>query len=273
MIRLRQVCIASPKISDADELASIFGVNVAYRDPLIIDFGLENALLGFGGTFVEFIAPLKENTTATRFLAKRPGGGGYMVIHDTDQYEIIRPRVDEQGVRVAYESTPQLRGPENNHPEYGYDSFRHLQLDPRSVGGTLMEFNQTDGGEDLFGAYAPAGIRWQEEVSGEELPKIVGAECTSTDPDAMAKTWATLMDKPVERDTDGQAIINLDGGGVDRFVTGDANAFTRVIIDAEDPEPILERARAAGHEVADSEFTFCGVQFVVVPRVAKDSHK
>ncbi len=271
MIRLRQVCIAAPKITAADELAEIFDVKIAYRDPLIIDFGLENALLGFGGTFVEFIAPLKDDTTATRFLAKRPGGGGYMVIHDTDEYETIRPRVDEQGVRVAFESTPELRGPENNHAEYGYDSFRHLQLDPRSVGGTLMEFNQTDGGEDLFGGYAPAGIHWQDVVQGDDLPKIVGAECTSTDPEAMATTWATLMDKPVESDS-GQPVIHLDGGGVDRFVAGSANAFTRVFIEAVDPESVLDRARAAGHEVTESQFPFCGVQFVLVPRNEKESH-
>ncbi|MBA4607133.1 VOC family protein [Aeromicrobium sp. Marseille-Q0843] len=265
MIRLRQVCIASPQITDADELAEIFGVNVAYRDPLIIEFGLENALLGFGGTFVEFIAPLKDGTTATRFLAKHPGGGGYMVIHDTDEYEKIRERIDAQGVRVAFESTPELRGAENNQADYGYDSFRHVQLDPRSVGGTLMEFNQTDGNEDYFGAYAPAGTRWQELVQGDDLPKIVAAECTSTDPDAMATTWATLMDKPVENE-DGHAVINLDGGAVDRFVAGAANAFTRVFIEASDPEQVLERARAAGHEVAESEFEFCGVRFVIVPR-------
>lgn len=265
MIRLRQVCIASPKISDADELADVFGVEIAYRDPLIIEFGLENALLGLGGTFVEFIAPLKDGTTATRFLAKRPGGGGYMVIHDTDEYETIRRRVDGQGVRVAFESTPELRAAEQNSADYGYDSFRHLQLDPRSVGGTLMEFNQTDGGEDLFGAYAPAGIRWQEVVTDKDLPKIVATECSSTEPDKMAATWATLMDKPVDSDN-GQPIINLDGGGVDRFVSGSANAFTSLVIDAVDPEPILERARAKGWKVTDSGFDFCGVRFVVVQR-------
>ncbi len=265
MIRLRQVCIAAPRIESASELAEIFGVKIAYSDPIIVNFGLENALLGFGGTFVEFIAPTTDGTTATRFLAKHPGGGGYMVIHDTDEYETIRARVDEHGIKVAYESTPDLRKPEENLPEYGYDSFCHLQLDPRSVGGTLMEFNQTADGNDLFGAYAPAGMTWQQVVQGDDLPKIVGAECTSTDPDAMAATWASLMDKPVERDN-GQAVINLDGGGVDRFVAGEANAFTRLHIEAVDPEAVLDRARAKGHDVTGSEFSFCGVRIAVVRR-------
>jgi hypothetical protein len=265
MIRLRQVCIASPKISDADELAEIFGVPIVYRDPMIIDFGLENALLGFGGTFVEFIAPLKDGTTATRFLAKHPGGGGYMVIHDTDEYHEIRGRVDAQGIRVAYESTPELRGPGKNLPEYGYDSFRHLQLHPRSVGGTLMEFNQTDGGDDLFGAYAPAGPNWQDAVQGADLPRVVGAECTSTDPDAMAATWASLMGKPVENDG-GRPVINLDGGGVDRFVPGSTDAFTRLFIETVDSEAVLDRARSKGYKVTGSQFTVCGVRIVAVPR-------
>ncbi|WP_375001686.1 hypothetical protein [Aeromicrobium sp. CTD01-1L150] len=265
MIRLRQVCIASPTIADADELADIFGVRIAYRDPMIVDFGLENALLGFGGTFVELIAPLKEGTTATRFLAKHPDGGGYMVIHDTDEYEAIRRRVDEQGIRIAYESTPELRDPEKNLPEYGYDSFRHLQLHPHSVGGTLLEFNQTDGGEELFGAYAPAGIHWHDEVQGDDLPRIVGAECTSSDSDAMAATWGSLMGKPVEKDDQGTT-IQLDGGGVDRFVPGPVDAFTRLTIETADPASVLGRARSKGYEVTGSQFTFCGVHIVSVPR-------
>lgn len=266
MIRLRQVCLAAPKISAADELAEIFGVQIAYRDPLIDVFGLENALLGFGGTFVEFIAPLKDGTTATRFLQKHPGGGGYMVIHDTDEYETIRRRIDEQGVRIAFESTPALRDPAQNTPEHGYDTFRHVQLHPRSVGGTLMEFNQTADNEDLFGGYAPAGMHWQQIVRPEDdLPKIVGAECTSSDPEKMARTWAALMDKPVDHDGE-VAVIHLDGGAVDRFSAGPTDAFTRLFIEASDPASILERARERGHEVRDDAFTFCGVEFVVRER-------
>lgn len=265
MIRLRQVCIAAPTIAEATVFAEIFGVSVVYRDPMIEDFGLENALLGFGGTFVEFIAPLRDGTTATRFLAKHPGGGGYMVIHDTDEYETIRRRVDEHDIRVAYESTPKLRGAERNRPEFGYDSFRHLQLHPRSVGGTLMEFNQTDGGTDLFGSYAPAGLAWHEAVEDPALPKIVGAACMSTDPDTMAATWASLMDRPVERDAHG-SLIRLDGGGVDRFVPGPVDAFTRLTIETSDAESVLDRARSKGYDVNGSQFTFCGVEIQSIPR-------
>lgn len=264
MIRLRQVCIAAPRITAANDFAELFDVPIVYRDPLIIEFGLENALLGFGGTFVEFIAPVKDGTTATRFLAKHPNGGGYMVIHDTDDYDTIRARVDEYGVQVAYESTPEIRGPEKNLPEYGYDSFKHLQLHPRSVGGTLMEFSQTADNEDLFGGYAPAGLNWQEQVRGRDLPKIVATECTSTDHRAMAETWAALMDKPTEAEGD-DLLIRLDGGGVDRFAHGESNAFTKLFISSSDPDAHLGRARAAGLETDGNEFDFCGVRVAVVP--------
>lgn len=267
MIRLRQVCFAAPKITSADELSEIFGVPIAYRDPLIDVFGLENALLGFGGTFVEFIAPLEGSTatTATRFLARKPGGGGYMVIHDTDEYETIRKRIDANGVRVAFESTPELRDPSENTPENAYDSFRNVQLDPRSVGGTLMEFNATANSEDLFGSYGPAGgDGWQSGISAD-LPKMVGTECTTADPQKTAAAWAALMDKPVAQDN-GQPIIHLDDGGFDRFVAGDSETFSRLFIDTTEPEAVLERARAKGYDVTDSQFAFCGVDIVVVPR-------
>lgn len=265
MIRLRQVCLATPRIGDADVLAEVLGVAIAYRDPLIAQFGLENALLGLGGTFVEFIAPLREGTTATRFLAKHPDGAGYMVIHDTDEFETVRGRIDAQGVRIAFESTPESRGPENNDPQYGYDSFRLVQLDPRSVGGTLMEFNQTADNAEIFGGYAPAGMTWQDVVREDGLPRIVGAECTSADPEKMAHTWASLMDKPVETH-DGHPAIRLDDGSVDRFVAGNSDSFSSLMIEADDPASILQRARTADLGVEGSAFHFCGVRFVLRAR-------
>ena len=73
------------------------------------------------------------------------------------------------------------------------------------------------------------------------------------------------MDKPVDTD-DGRAIIRLDGGAFDRFVSGSADAFTRLVVETGDPESVLERAEAKGYHVTESQFTFCGVHIVVTAR-------
>ena len=47
----------------------------------------------FGDTFIEIVTPVKENTTAERFLNRRGGNGGYMVIVDCDDVAKEKERV------------------------------------------------------------------------------------------------------------------------------------------------------------------------------------
>ena len=51
----------------------MFGVRVCHRDPEVGQFGLHNALMPFGTSFVEVVAPLREGTTAGRYLERRKG--------------------------------------------------------------------------------------------------------------------------------------------------------------------------------------------------------
>ena len=60
-LRLRQVCLAArtlePMVSD---IAAIFGLKVCHRDPNVARYGLENALLPVGDSFIEIVAPTRE---------------------------------------------------------------------------------------------------------------------------------------------------------------------------------------------------------------------
>ena len=71
-------------------------------------FGLENSLLPVGSNFLEVVAPVKDNTAAGRFLKRRKGDGGYMVICQCDSSETQQARKAEAAdldVRVAWEHT------------------------------------------------------------------------------------------------------------------------------------------------------------------------
>ena len=80
------VLVCEKKDETINNLCNLFDIKVAYHDPGIIFFGLENALLPVGNTFIEVISPVEEGTTAGRFLERRKGDGGYMVIIQVDNF-------------------------------------------------------------------------------------------------------------------------------------------------------------------------------------------
>ena len=62
--RLRQICLVTRDMTrSVADFTEIFGVRLAYRDPMVARYGLENALFPFGLAFVEIVAPTRADTT------------------------------------------------------------------------------------------------------------------------------------------------------------------------------------------------------------------
>lgn len=106
-IYLRQICLVARKLEPAmEEIEAVFGTPVCYRDKAVAKFGLENALAAFGSQFVEVVSPTQENTAAGRYLDRRRGNGGYMVITqvlDKAEQEAVRRNAITNDVRIAYD--------------------------------------------------------------------------------------------------------------------------------------------------------------------------
>src|SRR5258706_13931996 len=101
-LRLRQIALVARELEPAvDSLHEVFGIDVAFRDPGVASFGLQNAVMPAGQQFIEIVAPIEENTAAGRYLERRDGDGGYMVILQCDDHGPGKQRVDELGVRKA----------------------------------------------------------------------------------------------------------------------------------------------------------------------------
>src|SRR6185295_18046794 len=83
------------------DLRGVLGVEVAFRDPGVAAFGLHNAVMPIGDTFLEVVSPCQPDTTAGRYLEPRNGDGGYMVIIQSDQLSADRERLDRLGLRVV----------------------------------------------------------------------------------------------------------------------------------------------------------------------------
>ncbi len=101
-LRLRQIALVAEKLAPVEEeLTSVLGIEVCFRDPGVGHFGLENALLPIGNQLLEVVAPVKANTAGGRYLERRKGDGGYMVITQCNDHAPRRARVEALGARTV----------------------------------------------------------------------------------------------------------------------------------------------------------------------------
>ncbi len=265
MLRLRQVCIVAPTLTPATQLAGICDVPICHRDPLVNQFGLENAILAFGPTFVEFVAPIAEGTAASRFLVKHPEGGGYMVILDCDELPAMRAHVESLGMRVIHASD--MRRDAAKYPPGSmlakaaadYGGFSNAQLHPRDTGGTMLEFNWTEGGESIDGAYGPAGPHWQAFARATSRHRAIAAELQSPNPQALAEKWSAILQRPMQTHQTHIA-IELDVGSI-HFTQGEHEALTAISVQVPNVEKIIAAARKSDCVGRANEFALSGMRF------------
>ena len=193
--RLRQLVIAARDLDPVvAELQSLLGAATPYRDPGVGQFGLTNAVLNAGGSFVEVVSPTTDGTAAGRWLDRRGGDGGYMLMAELDDLAAVRDRLGRAGVRIAW--------------EVALPDVVDLHLHPKDVGGTLLALDAVD----PPGSWRWGGPAWTGAVPATRggLREVVLAVA---DPDAVARRWADVLD--VRYDGDGQ--LALHGGQRVRF--------------------------------------------------------
>ena len=93
-LRLRQLCLVAQALDPVVEaLQDAFRLGAGFRDANVGQYGLVNAVLPVGAAFIEVVAPIREGTAAERYLERRQGDGGYMVILDCGhEIPLERPR-------------------------------------------------------------------------------------------------------------------------------------------------------------------------------------
>lgn len=207
--RLRQVAFVAHDLDAVvGQLHDVLGLDVAFRDPAVATFGLQNAVLPIGTQFIEVVSPTREGTAGGRQLQRLGGDGGYMVICHTDDHPRRRARVDELGVRVAFE-----------FDDHGY---RIMQLHPADTGGSFLEIDFQPGGEDPNGPWGPAGPDWQRAVRTHVVDGISGVTVQSPDPERTARRWADITEAPL---VDG--VLRLDNATVG-FVEGPVDSLVAI---------------------------------------------
>jgi len=251
-IQLRQICLVAHELKPViDDLTGILGINPCYIDPGVGTFGLENTLMAVGLNFLEVVAPVQDNTTAGRYLDRRGGDGGYMVItqaRDAATQQAVRQNALDNGVRVAFE---------REHPE-----SHLLQLHPGDLRAAFLEID-SDPFCDFEGYWHPVGgLGWEDKVKQEVTVDFKGVELQDPDPVGLAELWGKVADLPIEREGE-RLHMALNNARV-TFVEatdGRGPGLSGITISCADRERILSEARARNCFVSDEQVDIGGVHW------------
>ncbi len=246
-MRVRQIAlVARDRDSVVDQLCHVLGIEVAFEDPGVGTFGLHNAVMPVGETFLEVVSPVRDGTTAGRHLERQGGDSGYMVIVQTPHLDRDRARVGELGVRVVFELA-------ETHTS-------SIHLHPRDVGGAILSLDQSE----PWDTWDWAGPDWEAAVRTDAVRAIAGVDLRAGDPGAMAARWGEVLDTAPVAGDDGRVALSFDDSGI-RFETGAPEGVCGVDLVAADADGVRERARSRGLKVgADGTVTICGTRFRLV---------
>jgi len=246
-LRLRQICLVAPRLEPViSDIAGIMGLDVCYRDGNVAKYGLENALLPVDTILLEVVAPLRDGTAAGRFIDKTGGRGGYMAIFCCDDPETRGKHANAMGVRTANVIT--------HAPYHG------VQLHPRDCRAAFIEFNHTDGSDDILGRYPPAGPDWQKFIRKDVTQALIGVEMQSPDPHDLAEHWGRIIGVGVSQNGNGEPELRLPNCSF-RFVKGDNEIMSALTFRVTDAAKLRDAAKARGHAVSGNEFRLGGVDF------------
>lgn len=254
-IQLRQICLVARELEPVlEDLTSVFGINRCYVDEGVSHFGLENTLLTVGNNFLEVVAPVQDNTAAGRYLDRRAGDGGYMVICQAGslaEQDEVKERAAAHNVRIAYEA-------DREH-------WNICQLHPRDMIAAFLEVDWDDDC-DFDGKWMPAGgTEWTSHVDQSVTREYAGVELQADDVSALAKRWSDVTGIPLDNAPTGP-VLKLANVML-RFVPvtdGRGPGLGGIDLIVNDVDDVLARAHKRECPVRDNCVTVCGTRFYLI---------
>lgn len=232
-MRIRQLALVAADLeTTVDHLRTVFDLNDGFADPGVGTFGLVNRVLVLGDTFLEVVSPDRDGTTAGRLLEKRGGDGGYMVIVQADGEDLSlaaeRKRMERLGVRVVF--------------DLALDDIATVHLHPRDVGGAILSVDLAVPAR----SWRWAGPDWESRACRGRTGALVGAGIQASDPAAMARRWAEVLECDASNGEDRVPRIELEDSCL-RFLPdrdGRGEGLAEIDVACPDPEPVLRAAQA-----------------------------
>ena len=253
MLRMRQICLVARDLDAVEaDLSAVFGLAVCYRDPGVERFGLHNFLMPVGNNFLEVVAPTREGTAGGRYLDRRGGDGGYMVITQCDDIAAARKRVAALGIRLVGDG--------------GMGEDQGIQLHPKDLPGAIVELRQNHGADEPLPPWHPAGPDWTPFRRTAVVQGVSAAEIQADDPPALAARWAAVFDRPVTKDAGENPAIALDDATL-RFVPapdGRGEGLGGIDLAVANRSRVLDAASARGCRHGDDFVMIGGTRFRLV---------
>ncbi len=241
-MKLRQICLVASELdTNVEHITAVLGLEVAYNDPGVGAFGLVNAVMPVGTQFLEVVSPAprpdgsSSDTVGGRFLDRRGGDGGYMVILQTVDLEADKKRLAQHQVRIVWQAS--------------LDDISAVHLHPRDVGGAIVSFDEPVPPE----SWRWGGPGWQKKVRTDVVESIRGAELQCADPAEMATRWSALLDVPASQEG-AHWVLRLEENRwirMTRPIDDRGDGLTTVELVAVDRDAALSRARKRQLEVED----------------------
>ena len=243
-MRIRQVALAASDLAKTDTtLRNLLGCDESYADPEIIYFGLDNRLYTVGDCFLEVVSPVQPNTAAGRFLERRGGDGGYMVIVQVENLAEEQVRLADTSIRTVFADD---RG-----------NAKAVHLHPKDVPGAIPSLDEMSPPE----SWLWAGDEW-EQRAGRYVRGILAVEIRSPVPKATGQCWAEAYGIELMPAGEGWR-LEMDGTEI-RFAYDAAAlepALMAIDVDAVDLAAICAAADGLGLERDGHVVTVCGVAF------------
>jgi hypothetical protein len=242
-VRLRQIALVAENLDETTEaLCDVLGIEIAFRDPGVKVFGLENAVMPIGDGFLEVVSPVTDDAPARRYRARRGGDAGYMVMVQTHRYDDDRRRLEAEGVRIVWSGElPDIRG---------------MHLHPKDTGGALLSLDQPEPPE----SWRWAGPEWPQHVRTERVTALRGATIGCADPHAVATRWSHLLERPITARA--WPTLELEASFL-RFAPASDPAEEGLVgftVAAREPQAVIDAARERGLETGPDSVTICGTR-------------
>ena len=161
-------------------------------------------MFALGDAFLEVVAPIETGTAAGRYLERRGGDGGYMLIFQLEDLEAARERVSAAGIRVAW--------------QIDLADISGTHLHPADTGGAIVSLDRATPPE----SWRWGGPEWTGKAGTGAPGRIDGAKVAVAEPEAVAERWAGILGV-----TAAGSRIELDGAVVG-FEPAGASDFERL---------------------------------------------
>ena len=234
-LRLRQaVVVAADRAAIAAVWNRELGTGEPFADPGVGEFGLCNAVLPVGDTFLEVVSPIEAGASspAGRFLARNGGDCGYMAIFQVDDIDETRAHLGACGLRTIWTSD--------------HAAIRATHVHPADIGGAIVSFDQPIPPR----SWLWAGPDWAEQVRTSVVTGLAGITLAASEPDVMLSRWSEVLN--IEASVDS---LTLPDASTVRVVSADRGRAGIVGIDL-----------WAADGVAPRTFQAAGVRFGIVAR-------